>query len=339
MSHQMRKWGGLTLFVFLLTTLFILGGCSGQKASTVTNDNNTTSSPPQSNTSETNESAFENKEASSMSDVVTYETHVKDLIASNCLACHGSDAPTMDEFSKDPDKYSAMMRGPRYDSYENLLVVVNGSEAGALMRRLDDGTNKEDGQPGNMYQNLGASDEERQKNLAMLKQWVGHWTLKHADELTDEDRAKFTVYKNNEDAEAHGSAALTSENVTYETHVKDLIASNCLACHGSDAPTMDEFSKDPDKYTAMMRGPRYDSYENLLVVVNGSEAGALMRRLDDGTNKEDGQPGNMYQNLGASDEERQKNLAMLKQWVGHWTLKHADELTDEDRAKFNVPEK
>ncbi|HHY20818.1 MAG TPA: cytochrome C [Bacilli bacterium] len=102
---------------------------------------------------------------------------------------------------------------------------------------------------------------------------------------------------------------------------------------------MAEFDEDPDKFAAMMRGPRLDSYENLLVVVNGTEAGALMRRLDDGTNRDDGEPGNMNQYLGATDEERQENLDMLKEWVGHWTLKRANELTEEDHAQFKVLEK
>ncbi len=138
-----------------------------------------------------------------------------------------------------------------------------------------------------------------------------------------------------------GCSSETSANkkVTYEGQVKKIIANNCLACHGSTSPTMEEFDADVEKYKAMMKGPRMDSYENLLVLVNGNEAGAFMRRLDDGANREDGKPGNMYTHLGQNDEERQKNLATLKQWVGNWTLKRTNELTDEDKKAFLVPEK
>ena len=41
------------------------------------------------------------------------------------------------------------------------------------MRRLDDGKSASEGKPGNMYQYLGATDEERQKNLNLFKAWVG----------------------------------------------------------------------------------------------------------------------------------------------------------------------
>lgn len=40
---------------------------------------------------------------------------------------------------------------------------------GAMMRRLDDGKGAKDGKPGNMYQHLGGTEEERQKNLALFK--------------------------------------------------------------------------------------------------------------------------------------------------------------------------
>ncbi|MCK7501111.1 MAG: hypothetical protein MZW92_71545 [Comamonadaceae bacterium] len=52
------------------------------------------------------------------------------------------------------------------------------------MRRLDDGKNTKDGKPGNMLQYLGASDEERLKNLGLFKAWVGNWTLKRWPEIT-----------------------------------------------------------------------------------------------------------------------------------------------------------
>jgi hypothetical protein len=49
---------------------------------------------------------------------------------------------------------------------------------GAVMRRLDDGK-AAGGKPGNMYQHLGTSDDERAKNLKMVKDWLGAgaWNL------------------------------------------------------------------------------------------------------------------------------------------------------------------
>jgi len=66
-----------------------------------------------------------------------------------------------------------MAKGPRMDTYADLVFFVGWPDSGALMRRLDDGKSASDGKPGNMYQNLGATEEERQKNLDLFKQWVG----------------------------------------------------------------------------------------------------------------------------------------------------------------------
>jgi hypothetical protein len=71
------------------------------------------------------------------------------------------------------------MKGPRMDSYADMIMLVGWPDTGAVMRRLDDGANA-GGKPGNMYQFLGASEEERQKNLQIFKAWVGleGWILK-----------------------------------------------------------------------------------------------------------------------------------------------------------------
>jgi hypothetical protein len=47
------------------------------------------------------------------------------------------------------------------------------------MRRLDDGKASPGGKPGNMYRYLGGDEQERQKNLAVFKAWVGEggWNL------------------------------------------------------------------------------------------------------------------------------------------------------------------
>ena len=134
---------------------------------------------------------------------------------------------------------------------------------------------------------------------------------------------------------AAGSAA--GARVTYDNTIKSIMAQRCLACHGPDAPTLDQFNTDKDGYKKKSKGPRMDTYENLVVLVNGNDAGALMRRLDDGTNTKDGKPGNMYVNLGASDAERAQNLKLFKAWVGSWSLKRSAELSPAERNAITAP--
>ena len=132
---------------------------------------------------------------------------------------------------------------------------------------------------------------------------------------------------------------LAGEAVTYEKDIKGIIAKKCLSCHGSDAPTMEEFKKDEEGYKKKMKGPRYDTYANLMVVVKGSDTGALMRRLDDGKNTKDGKPGNMHNYLGSTDAERSANLEIFRKWVGNWTLKRRKELGKEEQEAIKAPEK
>jgi len=120
-------------------------------------------------------------------EVVTYEKDIKGIIAKQCISCHGADSPAMEEFKRDEAGYKKKMKGPRYDTYGNLIVVVKGSDAGALMRRLDDGKNTKDGKPGNMHAYLGNTDAERSANLETFRKWVGSWTLKRKKELSKEE--------------------------------------------------------------------------------------------------------------------------------------------------------
>jgi len=119
---------------------------------------------------------------------VTYDNGISQIIKERCSECHGADAPTMAEFKADKEKYKKDKLGPRMDTYENLMVMVNGSDTGAVMRRLDDGTNTKDGQPGNMHKHLGKTDEQRAANLATFKAWVGSWNLKKAAEISEDER-------------------------------------------------------------------------------------------------------------------------------------------------------
>jgi hypothetical protein len=127
--------------------------------------------------------------------------------------------------------------------------------------------------------------------------------------------------------------------VTYDKDIKQIVAKQCIFCHGAKSPAMEEFKQDEAGYKKKMKGPRFDTYANLMVVVKGSDAGALMRRLDDGKNTKDGKPGNMHTHLGSTDAERSSNLETFKKWVGSWTLKRKKELSKEELGAIKAPEK
>ena len=123
---------------------------------------------------------FAGVSASGLAAETTYTKDIKPLVEAKCAACHGAASPTLAEFLKDEKKFAAAMKGPRFDSYADLLMLVGWTDTGAIMRRLDDGKNAlAGGKPGNMYQYLGGTDEERQKNLQTFKDWVGPdgWNL------------------------------------------------------------------------------------------------------------------------------------------------------------------
>ena len=133
------------------------------------------------------------------------------------------------------------------------------------------------------------------------------------------------------------SAPTATTKVTYENTIRQLVDKRCSECHGNDAPSMVDFKKDEEGFKAKKLGPRMDTYENLMVMVNGSDTGAVMRRLDDGANTKDGKPGNMYQKLGKDDAERAANLALFKRWMGSWNLKRAKDITDDERKLVLAP--
>jgi hypothetical protein len=122
-------------------------------------------------------------------------------------------------------------------------------------------------------------------------------------------------------------------DVTYRNDIAPLIKAQCAECHAAaaDAPTLAEFKLDEEKYTKAKVGPRSDTYENLLMLIGYPDSGSLMRRLDDGTAPESkGKPGNMYKQLGSTDAERAKNLAVMKAWVGEggWNLNRFNQKGD-----------
>lgn len=136
-----------------------------------------------------------------------------------------------------------------------------------------------------------------------------------------------------------GAAPAQAETaqVSYENGIRKVIVERCAECHGADAPSMADFKQDKDKYIEKKLGPRMDTYENLMVMVNGSDTGAIMRRLDDGANTKDGKPGNMHKHLGENDAERAANLALFKRWIGGWSLKKGSEISAAERAAILAP--
>lgn len=129
---------------------------------------------------------------SALADDVTYRKDIRPLWEKRCSECHGPASPYLGEFEENKQKYKEAEEGPRMDSYADLLFFVAWPDTGALMRRLDDGRNTRDGKAGNMYMKLGKTEEERQKNLAVFKAWVGEgaWTMKKSGDVSKEELLK-----------------------------------------------------------------------------------------------------------------------------------------------------
>jgi len=136
------------------------------------------------------------------------------------------------------------------------------------------------------------------------------------------------------------STTAFADEVTYRNDIRPLWQEKCIACHGEAAPSLAEYDENKEKYKQLSLGPRMNDYANLIAFVGWPDTGALMRRLDDGTNTKDRKPGNMYENLGADEAERQKNLALFKAWVGEggWFLGKFKELDKATLMKMKVAE-
>jgi hypothetical protein len=128
------------------------------------------------------------------------------------------------------------------------------------------------------------------------------------------------------------SIASFAADVTYRSDIRPLWEQKCSVCHGAGSPYLGDFKENQKRFEAMFKGPRMDSYADMLFFIGWPDSGAIMRRLDDGKSAKDGKPGNMYQYLGTTDKERQNNLNLFKEWVGAdaWKLNRW-------KAKGNVP--
>jgi len=126
--------------------------------------------------------------ATSHAQETTWSGSIKEIVEKHCLDCHGPEsAPEYPLFKKEKEKWLSRGQAMRMDSYSHLVSFVGWPNTGAMMRRLDDGKGSKDGKPGNMYQHLGSTEEERQQNLGQFKAWIGNWSLKRWPETTRED--------------------------------------------------------------------------------------------------------------------------------------------------------
>jgi len=116
--------------------------------------------------------------------VVSYRKDVAPMLQKYCAECHSAKAgaPTLKEFDLNKQHFEKEKLGPRNDTYETVIQLIAYPDAGAFMRRLDDGTSQyAGGKPGNMYKYLCEKgiDAECAANLKVLKAWVGAggWNL------------------------------------------------------------------------------------------------------------------------------------------------------------------
>ncbi len=118
------------------------------------------------------------------------------------------------------------------------------------------------------------------------------------------------------------ASSASAADVTYSKDIAPMFKEWCSECHGAEAPQLQAFKLEEKKFTKEKTGPRMNSYDDLIAFIGWPDTGALMRRLDDGKSVKDGKPGNMYRYLGSDDAERQKNLEVVKAWVGEgaWNL-------------------
>src|ERR1035437_2673788 len=118
---------------------------------------------------------------------VSYRNDIRALIKSQCLECHGDESPPLAEFLQNQAKFKKEKMGPRLGSYAELIQVIGWPETGALMRRLDDGSNSPNKKPGTMYKQLGETDALRAANLNLIKAWIGKaaWNLNGWEKTDD----------------------------------------------------------------------------------------------------------------------------------------------------------
>lgn len=118
---------------------------------------------------------------------VSYRNDIRPLLKTQCGGCHGDESPTLVDFLQAQEKFKKERQGPRFGTYAELIQLIGWPDAGALMRRLDDGTSSPNKKPGNMYKYLGETDALRAANLNLVKAWVGEgaWNLNRWEKVGD----------------------------------------------------------------------------------------------------------------------------------------------------------
>ena len=133
-----------------------------------------------------------------------------------------------------------------------------------------------------------------------------------------------------------------AQDLTWRNDIAPIVKKSCAQCHGANAPEYGDWMLLGEE-ARKTKAPRMDTYGNFMDYVVWPATGAMMRRLDDGANS-GGKAGNMYKYLGASDDERAKNLATIKAWLGDgaWNLNRFGErqgvpgVTKEQLAKVKA---
>jgi len=127
-----------------------------------------------------------------------------------------------------------------------------------------------------------------------------------------------------------GASQLLAADVTWQKDIKPVFDKQCTACHGATAPEHDEFGKNKTMWIEKGIGMRMDTFSHFITYVGWPYTGAMMRRLDDGSNLPTKKPGNMYEYLGNNEAERKANLELFKSWIGNWNTKRFKDVTKEE---------
>src|SRR3970282_2833095 len=72
---------------------------------------------------------------------VTYRKDIRPMWEQRCSACHGANSPYLGDFKQDQKKFEAMLKGPRMDTYADLIFFIGWRDTGAIMSRVDHGQN------------------------------------------------------------------------------------------------------------------------------------------------------------------------------------------------------
>jgi hypothetical protein len=127
-----------------------------------------------------------------------------------------------------------------------------------------------------------------------------------------------------------------AQDVRYNADIKPIFDAKCAgSCHADGALEYEAWKKDSAKLKENMVGMKMDTFRSITDFVLWPNTGALMRRIDNGQNTKDGKPGNMFEYLGDTPEEREKNLAVFKKWVPVWSLGRLNDLTKEQIVEQN----